>query len=364
MARRALPLLICAGLLLAAAEAHAADPVVLDAWNRYQTKIWTGQKNKKGWPWGWFPRAKFYVMYKGIERDDVLLVQHLKGKRKWGKPEKCRARTVWDKKRGIGAFECRGVEALAVNKPGRYGMRLTYKSMGAGKTFKDIASFSYKVIKYKKDNRHVKRRFKPSAGFVVDHDFRIGEAWLSEVDKGPSTPTQLRLRVWYKVNKKPHRPKVRCFFGDKKIGESNAERAQTTVEYRYFKKANKQAKPIIWAKHYWHFYKIAHAPAKKLVGGVSYPGVFYLNKNPGKYRCVASADGDTWATFFFEVGADGKVKRPACQSETAGNKGIATLDSMHLIRVKLGKSATIKYNKKAHQKMPVFGKKLPKGCLY
>ncbi len=348
-------------LLLSPFQAQASTPVVIDATNSFQTSISAYRTTKEGFPWGWVPQTSIIVQMDPIESDDVLVLQHLQGKKKWGAEQKCRLRQHW-KAVGMAKFECKGKETMAVNKGGAFSVRISYKQGGLDKLHKNIDTMHYKVIKYKCDNRHVKRRWKPSSCFVVDHDFRIGEGWLTELTEDSTSPTFILLRTWFKyADKEPNRPKARCYLNGKKVAEAKIERRQKTITYRYIKKANGTGQRTTWARWYWRFYNLGTRPPSKTISTVSYPNLFYVNKNPGNYTCVITADGDKLATMSFQVGADGKIVRPACQGETA-DATVRTPDNVHLIKVEYGKGANIKYRAKDFAKKPLYGRKWTKGC--
>jgi hypothetical protein len=347
--------------LAGAAPARAEAPLVIDAFNRYHTSISTYRTVKEGFPWGWIPNVSIWIKFAGVESDDVLQLQHMQGRRKWGKPQKCRMRNHY-KKVGLAMFECRADEKMGLNKGGKFAIQVSYKQAAADKLHKKIETLSYKVIKYKCDNRHVKRRWKPSSCFVVDHDLRMGEAWIAEVPKEDSAPVYIRMRTWFKYeDKAPNRPKLRCYLGDKKVAEASVERKQDEITYRFYKKARGKGQRVTWAKWYWHFYKMGTREPLKKISTVSYPDMYYLQKHPGVYRCVATADGDKLATLHFKVGDDGKIVDLPCQS-SGKEATVRTLPRTHLIKVDYGKGANIKYDAKAFKKGPMWGRKWARGC--
>jgi hypothetical protein len=197
---------------------------------------------------------------------------------------------------------------------------------------------------------------------VVDHDFRIGEAWMTEFATDETTPHYILLRTWFKyADKEPHRPQAICYLAGKKVAQAKVERKQTDVTYRYLRRANDTGKRETWARWYWHFYDFATQPPAKKISTVSYPNVFYVSKNPGDYKCVITADGDKIATISFTVGADGKIVRLPCQSGTAAGT-VRTLDNVHLLKVEYPKKANTKYKARDFAKSPLYGRKWTKGC--
>ncbi len=350
-----------ATLLLAPTIAQGNPPVVIDASNSFQTTINAYRVAREGFPWGWVPNVSIIVKMDPIESDDVLVLQHFRGKRKWGAVQKCRLRQHW-KAVGLAQFACRGDEKMAVNATGKFSVSVSYKQGAADKLHKKIETLHYKVIKYKCDNRHVKRRWKPSSCFVVDHDFRIGEAWMTELNTDATAPSYILLRTWFKYGDKgPYRPKARCYLAGKKVAEAKVERKQTEVTYRSIRRPNDSGTRKTWARWYWRFYDFATQPPTKTISTVSYPKVFYVSKNPGSYTCVITADGDKIATISFEVGADGKVVRPPCQGDTAAAT-VRTLDNVHLLKVAYTKKANIKHKARDFAASPLYGRRWTKGC--
>ncbi len=348
-------------LLSWAMPAQADTPLVIDATNSFQTSISAYRTTQEGFPWGWVPETSIIVKMNPIESDDVLILQHLRGKKKWGAEQKCRLRQHY-KAVGMAKFECKGDEKMAANKGGSFSVRISYKQGALDKLHQNIDTLHYNVIKYKCDNRHVKRRWKPSSCYVVNHDFRLGEGWITELTEDSTSPTYILLRTWFKyADKEPHRPKARCFLNGKKVAQAKVERKQKAITYRALKKANGRGQRVTWARWCWRFYDFATLPPQKTISTVSYPNVFYVNKNPGNYTCVITADGDKLATMSFQVGANGKIVRPACQSASPDGT-VRSPDNVHLIKVVYGKAANIKYQAKAFAKKPLYGRKWTKGC--
>jgi hypothetical protein len=342
-------------------RAQAETPVVIDATNSFQTAISADRTTKEGFPWGWIPQTSIIIKMDSIESDDVLVLQHFQGKKKWGSAQKCRLRTQW-KSVGMANFQCKADEKMGINKGGKFSVKISYKQAALDKLHKNIDTMHYNVLKYKCDNRHVKRKWKPSSCYVVNHDFRMGEAWITEVAEDDTAPTLIQFRTWFKYSdKEPHRPKARCYLNDKKVAEAKIESKQKEITYRFYKKARGPGSRETWARWYWRFYDLGTQPPVKTLSTVSYPNVFYISKNPGDYKCVVTADGDKIATMTFKVGDDGKIVRPSCQGQTADNT-VRTLDNVHLINVEYGKGANIKYKAADFAKTPLFGRKWSKGC--
>jgi hypothetical protein len=65
------------------------------------------------------------------------------------------------------------------------------------------------------------------------------------------------------------------------------------------------------------------------------------DQNPGDYRCVATAAGETVKELFFTIGADGTVVNNDCQAQVKAPR------HLHLLKAKDGFIANFDYDKKA-----------------
>ncbi|MFH1185187.1 MAG: hypothetical protein V1755_09135 [Chloroflexota bacterium] len=186
-------------LAFSASTAAQGGPKVVDATiTKDATRIVAAWGSKKGDRCCWYPKVQVFVKLAGAEEDDILQLEHLQGKKKWGEPQKCSPKRI-DKTSGFVYFDCVGDKEMMINKAGNFAVRMTYKQTGAGKTHAAFATLPYKVTKYNAGGGK-----KPEPGFMVDHDFHMGEAWLESLMEGhgmnstekghdPSEPIRLRI---------------------------------------------------------------------------------------------------------------------------------------------------------------------------
>jgi hypothetical protein len=336
----------------AAKAGQENKPLLYDALGKLGPVIKADRVIKEGFPWGWKPHAEFHLHYSSLEDDDVLELQHYKGRKKWGKAQKCKIHFQW-KDDKLARFICQTPEDLATNKAGSYEIRVSLKQPGAGAVHKDIARFQYKVASHKCDNRHVKRRWKPSTCFTVDYDHHLGEAWLYEIHQDQHAPVHAGFTVWFKwEGSRPQDPKMRCYLGGKKIADFRFAKEYRTEEYRAYKKANQRnIKAIGWSKYTFFGDNLAFRKEAKSLSTVSWPNRFYLNENPGEYRCTITHDGDMVRELFFSVDKEGKVVRPDCKTKPA----LVTPPTSYPVKI-VHKGGGAKFNRRALKKGGNYGK--------
>jgi len=343
------------------------SPVVLDNHGKQETLVTSQSVQKDGWPWGWVPVVNLLVKVPGSESDDVLVLQHYQGATKWGPPQKC-ARGHYDAATQIAEFECRMDNSLAINKAGEFRVDVSYKNVATGKTQDGIGSLAYTVDKYDCDNRHQNKRFTPSPCFVVNHDFRIGEAWLEETvptrgdynpEPDPTANNSVYLRVWIKTESRTD-PKInlRCYFNAKVISSDGLNRGQTEISYQEFPKANAEPKTVMWRKWWFAIPNVSSRPPKE---AKTKSDQFYLSDNPGNYRCVATSNGEQVAEVVFVVGADGNIQHAPCQDETRPS-AVTTASRIHLVKVTFRPGFNARFNANAFKTKPLYGKRWIQGC--
>jgi hypothetical protein len=337
-----------------AGSAEAEDkPVLLDAVSLNGPTLKTERTLKDGAPWGFRPYVELYVHFAGVEDDDVLLLQHKKGNKKWGKPQKCKVHYVW-KNSGLARFICRAAEDISSNRAGAYSVSVSYKQTAAGNTFKDLDTYRYKVLKYNCDNRHVKRRWKPGQCFVIDYDHHLGEAWLRESHKDLNTPVKAVFTLWFKwKGSRPQEPKMRCYLDGKKVADFAYVENVRTEEYRPYKKANElNIKAMGWSKLDFSGKNLAFRREAKPIDTTSWPDHYYIEEHPGDYKCTITHDSEMVRELFFTVGKDGKLVRPECA--TSGKSlAVPTLNTP----VKMvHKGGGAKFDRTAHKKGGYYGK--------
>jgi len=351
-------------VVMASGTALAGKPVVLDSYGKPDTQVLTRTVTKEGSPWGWVVEMAVFVKIDKTESDDVLVIQHLEGGKKWGAPQKC-ALAHFDELDHVAEFQCKMDEGLAINRAGKFSAEVAYKHVATGKTDDGIGSLKYSVLKYNCDNRHVKGKFVPSPCFVVDHDFRIGEAWLEETNPrtgevvqelDDAAPTDVYLRAWIKTGSNEPKMNLRCTYKGKVITKDGLNREQTRIAYQEFPKANAPQHEVVWRKWWFAMPDVAGRPAKKGDEKRS----FYLNQNPGDYRCTVTSDGDQVAELQFTVNADGKVNH-ACVDDTRPD-AVTASERRHLIKATFKPDFNAKYDASAFKTAPFYGKKLGKSC--
>lgn len=352
-------------ILILMSETALAGPIVLDVYGKRDTQVFAKSVTKQGSPWGWVPELEVFVKVASSETDDVLVIQHYQNGKKWGPPQKC-ARGHYDEMDHVAEFSCKMGEDLASDKAGQFRAEIALKEVGANKTHDGIGSLAYSVQKYNCDNRHIKKRFAPSPCFVVNHDFRIGEAWLEETlprggynhdEIDESAPSEAYLRMWIKIGATEPKLNLRCFYKDKVISKDGLNRGQSEIKYQEFPKANAPQQEVSWRKWWFALPDVAARPSKN---GDNKRG-FYLSENPGDYRCVATSDGDQVAELTFTVGTDGKVHHAPCLDESRRG-AVNVSDRMHLIKVTHKKGFNLAYDANDYKTSPFYGKRWGKGC--
>ena len=153
--------------------------------------------------------------------------------------------------------------------------------------YQNLATFTYHVKKH----NHLWVSTRRLQSFHVDHEFRMGEAWLV---RNPGD--RVSLWTWFKYDLKSEEHvrngRMRCFVGNKKLTQK----------------------------------------------------------------------GSIAREIFFEVGKDGKVLPLPCQNDTDPDGIRALGEDSFLLRMKFVKGTDIKFDGRAFQKGPVYGRKWIKGC--
>ncbi len=193
--------------LAAAPDAGPNMPIVLDKWARYHTNI-TLYENAGKKPDGstdynnfvWVPKVDLVVQLAEPKRDDVVIIQHYQGDEAWGDPIKMPAQNITVRQgRGYSLVTVSSTmdQDHAISDVGQFSVKVSYKQTGLGKLHEDLATFHYTV---KNCNRGWTSQG-PIKGFYVDHDFRMGEAWLYRLTDG-----RIELWTWFKYTART-RPK-------------------------------------------------------------------------------------------------------------------------------------------------------------
>jgi hypothetical protein len=347
-------------LSLLGGHALAEDaPIALEKWGRYHANIVPYMPTTmppKGKKVVWVPKVSLVFKVTSPESDDIVELQHFQGRRKWGPVQKCQIQSSqMIKRRGAAGATTLGYslvvpvclmdEKLAISKTGTFSVEVSYKQTGAGKLHEKLATYTYQVKNYNAVWPGGKGR--PTKAYYVDHDFRMGEAWLYINSDG-----KLEIWTWFKHDRKGEQlvrgGRVRCFNGDKKLSFYENPTARTTVDYEHYSKPLEHQK-ITWGLYYWWTGRVdGMTPAE------------WLKKNPGSYRCTLTQAGDISRELSFEVGADGAVKPAPCEGSGPGQ--VHALDTEHLIKTTFKKNPDLKFDRAAFRKMGLYGQKWARGC--
>jgi hypothetical protein len=349
-------LLICTGAFLLWSAVARADggPVALEKWSRYHVHIVPYQEimvPKPGKRAKWVPKVSLVFRVDDPESDDVILLQHYRGKRKWGPVQKCQ---IGDRqkteRRGKGGKRlgyylvhpvCMMDNKLATPRTGKFSVTVSYKVTGEGKTYKDLGTYTYTVKPY----NHNWTPKGPLKSFYVDQDHRMGEAWLYLPTNG-----KVEIWSWFKYDrdgaKHVRGGRMRCFVDGKKMKFYDNPTSRTEVKVQHYT-GNLKHKTTYWGLWYWWAPRVGD----ELAGD-------WLSKHPGKVRCALTQNGEIAREFFFEVDKDGNVVRPECQKSGA----VRSLDEEFVIKMTFKKNPDLKFDKRAFKRTPFYHPKAPKGC--
>jgi hypothetical protein len=333
----------------------ADDPIALDKWGRYHVNIVPYMVHANpvpGKPITWTPKVSLVFKVTSPESDDVIELQHFQGKNKWGDVQKCPLTgdsviKKLEKGGAPGAFSlvvvtCNMDEKLAISKTGTFSVNVSYKKTSEGKLVKDLGSYTYQVKNY---NGVWPGKGGPTRPFYIDHDFRMGEAWLYRNSEG-----QLQLWSWFKYDRDGEqvvgRARLRCTTGDKKLEFYQTPTKRTEVEYDQYPTRDKNEK-ITWGL--WYFWTVRPDEVT---------GAEWLKKNPGAYRCALTQAGELSREFSFEVDDKGDVVRVACQKANT----VRSLDEEALVKVTFKKNPDLKFDAKAYKSSGLYGRKWGASC--
>lgn len=346
---------LCAlAVLVFPSGARAEGPAALDKWSRYHVNIVPYQQvmvPKKGQRARWVPKVSLVFRVEDPESDDVILLQHFRGRRKWGPVQKCqigpRQKTMRRGKGGkaLGYYlvhpVCTMDQKYATPAAGRFAVKVSYRATGAGKTYKDLGHYTYTVKKY----NHNWTSRGPLKSFYVDHDHRMGEAWayLPLNDK-------LEIWTWFKYDRDGEKhvrgARVRCFVDGKKLTFNDHPTRRTEIEFQHYRGKLKH-KTTTWGLWYWSAYRTGGKMAQQ-----------WIKEHPGTYRCTLTQNGEVARELYFEVDKQGKVVRPACQTSGA----VRSLPGEHVIKLVFKKNADLKFNRRAFKRTPLYHPRAPRGC--
>jgi len=350
--------LLAAVILLALGGVAGAEdaPIALDIWGRYHVNIVPFVlPAAPGVKRSWVPKVSLVFKVTKPETDDVVELQHYKGGKKWGPVQKCQiSRDAMTERRGKGGASmgyylvtptCMLDEKLATQDLGKFSVDVSYKQTGRGKVYPDLGKYQYEVKSY---NSGWLSKKGPEKSFYVDHDFRMGEAWAYVSGDG-----SVQIWTWFKYDRDGEQQvrggRMRCFSGDDQLSFMDNPTGRTTIDYDHYTGNNKHDK-VTWGLWYWY--------TGNVDGGV---GAEWLAKHPGPMRCTLTQNGDISRELSFEVDADGKVKRPACQTAD-GPDQVRALPEEALLKMEFKKGADLPFDAKAYRSGGLYGRKWLPGC--
>jgi hypothetical protein len=312
----------------------------------------------------WSPKVRVVVRLANARKDDILEIQHLEGKKKWGPAQKCEARQEpWDADgTKMLKFDCEPAKESKSKNSGDFSAVLSYIHTAAGKRQDAFSTLKYKVIKYQ-----ATPQMKPSEmKFAVDYDFRLGDAWIYPEIKGsnihpeflhdPQRPLYPIFHTWLKWEKtEPSEPVMRCYYNGKEVAESSNGGSAGGVGYEPYN-AKGESKQIGWAKYEFRFNRMVYAHALDKEARKNYIGPMHImSDNPGDYTCKITHKGDVLRVLNFTFkGSD--VVRSDCE------KNLVTFSPTALVKVSEMKGDA-SFDKDAYKKNGYFSRvPWPAGC--
>jgi hypothetical protein len=342
-------LLAVASLYLSAAYSAVAappdTPIVLDKWARYHTNITVYEKPGRK-PDGttdyanfvWVPKVDVVVQLAKPQRDDVVLIQHYRADQPWGEPIKVLAQNITPRRgRDYSLVTVTGTmkEDQATNETGDFSVKVSYKQTGLGKLHENLATFHYTV-------KNCNRGWTPQGpvkGFYVDHDFRMGEAWLYRL-----TDNRMELWTWFKYDRqsedKVRGARLRGYRGDTMVELGNQPTRRTEVAYDQHT-SQRDRRQIKWVLWYWSIPRIEGEMAAD-----------YLKNHPGDYRCVMTQDGEIAREFYFTVDGDGQIVR----EPFPGMKTIYAVEDSFPLKMQFKENADLEFDPDAFRTGKLYGR--------
>lgn len=327
------------------ATAHAGAAVQpIEAWGRYVTSLDLKYK-MVGKKMDWVPKGNFLFQVKGAESDDVILAQYYLGKKKWGKELKCPVQVQPMKGSDyafVSTYNCApNLDKNGITKAAKaVKVVLGYRQLAEGKDYRDLATYSFAVVAHKGPSGDTE--------FHINKDFRMGEAWLHLKQNGRSW----NIFSWFKTGNDRESSlysngfKIRCSMGDKKLNMDTTTNSRYDYGYDDYAAKSSDDRKTQWSMYY--FFPDGNGQA-------------FFKDNPGKYRCVLTRGGELDREFYFEIGADGKPVKPACQQ--GDNPLVRAPASTTLIKTVFKTPQDRKFDAKAFAKGAFYGRKdVPKAC--
>lgn len=313
----------------------------------------------------WSPKVRVVVRLANARKDDILEIQHMEGKKKWGPVQKCEARQEPWKADGtmMLKFDCEPAKESKSKSGGDFSAVLSYIHTAAGKRQDAFSTLKYKVIKYQADAKPKN----PDLKFAVDYDFRLGDAWIYPEIKSsnihpeflhdPQRPLYPVFHTWMKWEKtEPSEPVMRCYYNGKEVAESSSSGSAGGIEYDSYKDSKSDSKKIGWSKYQFRFNRLVYAHALDKEARKNYIGPMHImSDNPGDYTCKITHKGDVLRVLNFTFkGSD--VVRSECE------KNLVTFSPTALVKVSEMKGDA-PFDKAAYKKNGYFSRvPWPAGC--
>ena len=339
-------------------NAAATKPALIDFYGGQETQIqvW-GSPGSSNNPSVWSIRLNFAVKYDGFAAADVVNVQIYKGSKKRGAPIVCKPTIL--KPWPVALFECRSEfrDRKKMHKTdGAHSVRLSYKNLVQGKTFKDFATIRFNVLKLWGGSTT-----KPSPMWRTNRDIHLGPTTIEELNSNTggyrsrssfiaefqktalsamdgTRSRQLVLRTWIK-REKYFQTQATCLYKGKPIGWGAAN-AGNAIDFDVSGRKSKKKRGDYKAR--WDQLEF-DLKGLKIVGedgsraGWSKPP-HWLDQNPGDYKCVITGNGKVIKEVYFTVGSDGHVVKPDCQ-----DKVLTTFKTVKLVKAKNKKWGEMKW---------------------
>ena len=321
------------------------EPIVLDKWSRYHTNI-TVYENAGKKPDGstdynhfvWVPKVDLVVQVAQPERDDVVIIQHYQGDQAWGEPIRIPAQNITPRRGkdySLVTVSSTADQLDPISDTGRFSAQVSYMQTGLGKLHENLATFHYTV---KPCNRGWTPQG-PIEGFYVDHDFRMGEAWLYRL-----SDDRMELWTWFKYNRegeaKIRDARLRLYHDGQVLQFGDTPTQRTEIDYEHYT-SQREHEQITWGLWYWSIPRIEGTMAAA-----------YLQSHPGAYRCELTQDGKIAREFQFNVDSLGQIVR----EPFAGMKSIYAVDDSFPLKMEFKDNADLPFDKQAFQTGKLYGR--------
>jgi hypothetical protein len=321
------------------------EPVVLDKWARYHTNITLyetpGKKPDGSSDYNrfvWVPKVDLVVQVAQPERDDVVIVQHFRGEQAWGEPIRLPAQNITPRRGqdySLVTVSSTADQLGPTSDTGQFSVKVSYLQTGLQKLHENLATFHYNV-------KHCNRGWTPQGpvlGFYVDHDFRMGEAWLYRL-----SDDRMELWTWFKYNRegesKIRDARLRLHHAGQVLEFGNTPTQRTEIEYEHYT-SQREHQQITWGLWYWSVPRIEGDMAAA-----------YLKSHPGAYRCELTQDGRIAREFQFTVDAQGQIVR----EPFPGMKAIYAVDDSFPLKMEFKDSPDLAFDEQAFQTGKLYGR--------